>query len=282
MAEGARRRLGSDYALSTTGWAGPDGDDVGEVWCGVTGPSGGTVTQRYRFTGTRTEVERKAALGALELLRDVLTGERRGDLEQVVEDEYRGQGDSMPEDPTYTVTARLARALYCTGNTLSVVDGLTAGNTSFNISTVPHAGSWYMGGEVVPRDRFDAYAGAGSPEERALRAAERVRDEYRTTVGLSITPLDADGTVSIAVASDGTSAARTYSLQELDDNDEVAERAFEQVIASTLLPGMVRGVGRHYFEEGNPWSALEPDIGDWYRDAFDAFLETRPDGDEPA
>ncbi|MBP5483884.1 MAG: CinA family nicotinamide mononucleotide deamidase-related protein, partial [Bacteroidales bacterium] len=43
MAEGVRRLTGSDYAVATTGLAGPSGDGqnpVGTVWIGVAGPAG--------------------------------------------------------------------------------------------------------------------------------------------------------------------------------------------------------------------------------------------------
>ena len=71
MAEGVRRLTGSDYAVSTTGLAGPDGDafnPVGTVWIGVAGPRGTkTVKKNYRNDRKRN-IERFAA-AALDFLR---------------------------------------------------------------------------------------------------------------------------------------------------------------------------------------------------------------------
>lgn len=70
MAEGARRRLGTDWAVSTTGVAGPephDGKPVGTVFLGVAGPSGTTVHE-LAATGDRTQVRAAAVRAALERL----------------------------------------------------------------------------------------------------------------------------------------------------------------------------------------------------------------------
>jgi nicotinamide-nucleotide amidase len=74
MAEGVRRVTGSDYAVSTTGLAGPDGDafnPVGTVWIGVAGPRGTkTVKKNYRNDRKRN-IERFAA-AALDFLRQTI------------------------------------------------------------------------------------------------------------------------------------------------------------------------------------------------------------------
>jgi len=75
MAEGARQRSGSTYALSTTGYAGPDGgtefDPVGTVYLGIAGPSGTRVV-RVRYGGDRNRTRTLATQGALDLLRKAL------------------------------------------------------------------------------------------------------------------------------------------------------------------------------------------------------------------
>ncbi|MEU9127751.1 CinA family protein [Kitasatospora sp. NPDC048540] len=70
MADGVRRLLRADYALATTGVAGPDpqdGQPVGTVHLAVSGPSG-TLTASVRLSGDRTVVRRTAVTAALELL----------------------------------------------------------------------------------------------------------------------------------------------------------------------------------------------------------------------
>ena len=77
MAEGVRRLTGSDYAVSTTGLAGPSGDafnPVGTVWIGVAGPKG-TRTVRYCYKNDRKRNIERFAASALNFLRLTLQEE---------------------------------------------------------------------------------------------------------------------------------------------------------------------------------------------------------------
>ena len=71
MAEGARRVLGCDVAVSVTGIAGPGGAEprkpVGTVWMGVCAPAG-SFTRRFEFPGNRAEVRHQAVRAAVGLL----------------------------------------------------------------------------------------------------------------------------------------------------------------------------------------------------------------------
>ncbi|MCT1601811.1 CinA family protein [Kocuria sp. p3-SID1433] len=74
MASGARTALGVDIAVSTTGVAGPephDGQPVGTVWLGVSGPRGAS-SRLLRLEGDREQIRRLSVRGALELLVEVL------------------------------------------------------------------------------------------------------------------------------------------------------------------------------------------------------------------
>lgn len=72
MAEGARERTGTTYALSVTGFAGPDGgteaNPVGTVYIGLAYPEGCDV-RRVQFLGDRARVRMLASQTALDMLR---------------------------------------------------------------------------------------------------------------------------------------------------------------------------------------------------------------------
>ncbi|MCU0611105.1 MAG: CinA family nicotinamide mononucleotide deamidase-related protein [Candidatus Eisenbacteria bacterium] len=76
MAEGARSRLGAEWAISVTGIAGPDGGTadkpVGLVFHGLAGPAG-VEFSRHTLGGDRTAVRTASARLALDLLRRRLT-----------------------------------------------------------------------------------------------------------------------------------------------------------------------------------------------------------------
>ena len=73
MALGARNRAGADFAIATTGIAGPDGGTtekpVGTVWFGLAAPAGVTTYHRI-FPGNRAEVRHASVEYALALLQE--------------------------------------------------------------------------------------------------------------------------------------------------------------------------------------------------------------------
>ena len=68
MAEGARDRTGSEYALSITGYAGPDGNPVGLFFVGLATPQGSEV-RRVHLPGDRERIRAFSTNTALDLLR---------------------------------------------------------------------------------------------------------------------------------------------------------------------------------------------------------------------
>ena len=77
MANGIQRLTGSDWAISTTGVAGPDGGSdekpVGTVWISVVGCDG-VYSQKLELDGDRTDVRQGAVRGALSMLLERLSG----------------------------------------------------------------------------------------------------------------------------------------------------------------------------------------------------------------
>ncbi|MDE7150256.1 MAG: CinA family protein [Bacteroidales bacterium] len=78
MAAGARRRIGSDYAVATSGIAGPGGGTsekpVGTVWMAVACPDGRCVSLCHHFGDRpRWDIIRAAAHEALSLLKAQLS-----------------------------------------------------------------------------------------------------------------------------------------------------------------------------------------------------------------
>lgn len=74
MAQGVKKALKTDVAISTTGYAGPTGENVGLVWVGVALPDGSVQTREFNFArwnSRRLIIERAAhaaAYFALQLL----------------------------------------------------------------------------------------------------------------------------------------------------------------------------------------------------------------------
>ncbi len=79
MAEGARRRLGVDVAVSVTGVAGPEGGTpekpVGLVHLHAAGPDGALASE-FNVPGDRETIRRRSAVAALHLVRRLLTQSR--------------------------------------------------------------------------------------------------------------------------------------------------------------------------------------------------------------
>ena len=74
MAKGARQRLGSSWAISSTGSAGPtalDGSSPGEIWIAILGPDR-QESVKFSLNGARQEVINGAVESALTLLERIL------------------------------------------------------------------------------------------------------------------------------------------------------------------------------------------------------------------
>ncbi len=72
MAEGAKRISGADISVAFTGYAGPDGDDVGLVYMGVSYKE--TQTFRLNLKGTRNEIRNAACMKGLLKIKEIAKG----------------------------------------------------------------------------------------------------------------------------------------------------------------------------------------------------------------
>ncbi|WP_406455512.1 nicotinamide-nucleotide amidohydrolase family protein [Streptomyces sp. NBC_00876] len=71
MAAGVRRVLGADWAVATTGVAGPepqDGQPVGTVFVAVCGPRGAGKVAALRLNGSRADIRKESVRCVLDLL----------------------------------------------------------------------------------------------------------------------------------------------------------------------------------------------------------------------
>ena len=67
MALGAQKKFASDFALSTTGYAGPTGENVGLVYVGIAHPKGVRV-HRLQLSGSRQGIRKMTVQIALHIL----------------------------------------------------------------------------------------------------------------------------------------------------------------------------------------------------------------------
>ena len=72
MAEGAKSRTGSDFALAITGYAGPEGANVGLVFVALASPDG-TEVRRVQLPGDRERIRMFCTNTALDVLRRKLS-----------------------------------------------------------------------------------------------------------------------------------------------------------------------------------------------------------------
>lgn len=78
LATGVKEATGADWALASTGVAGPtsqDGHEPGEVWVGIAGPGRAASAVRYDFTGERAAVREATVQAALALLAGALAAD---------------------------------------------------------------------------------------------------------------------------------------------------------------------------------------------------------------
>lgn len=77
MAKGVREKFDADFALSTTGYAGPTGEDVGLVFVGLATRTR-TVVRRLRLSGSRQGIRRMTVQLALYFLQKEIENHGEG------------------------------------------------------------------------------------------------------------------------------------------------------------------------------------------------------------
>jgi len=79
MADNVRSLFDTDYSLSVTGYAGPEyeGDNLGQVFCCIKGPSGYSRVFEKKFLGNRTEIKFRTTQFVLNELRNAIKNRGR-------------------------------------------------------------------------------------------------------------------------------------------------------------------------------------------------------------
>lgn len=67
MSIGLRERFKTDFAISTTGYAGPTGKDVGKIFISLS-TSAKTIVEEHMFSGNREEICNQAIEASLKML----------------------------------------------------------------------------------------------------------------------------------------------------------------------------------------------------------------------
>ena len=84
MATGVRELTGADFAVSTTGVAGPttqEGKPIGLAFIGVAGPDG-VRSERFEFDGDRAEIREQVVKAAIDQVLETVKGARNGPDQQ--------------------------------------------------------------------------------------------------------------------------------------------------------------------------------------------------------
>lgn len=155
MARGARRVLGADLGVSTTGIAGPGGampgKPVGLVYIGLSTPDGDQA-HRYVWPGNRSENKADSARQALRLLVEYLEGNVRGqpDPEQVlVQASWAPDGAENAVTPVRFTWRAQTYPVESTGRRWNDAEGqhilcMVAGGRVFEL-ILTAAGTWRVG-----------------------------------------------------------------------------------------------------------------------------------------